>query len=532
MSPVVKTNRQRRSKAIRKLLTTSGLTHLPYLPTSIHLRAEIALYTCNILLICASSHNLYRHAYLTNAGDWKYLLAAAVWLGRHVFLRIICASSWVDVGDGMGDDRHVIRGLGYNRRRDFNVWLDQQKRNERGRSFVQSVYGWVKWIVSAMSPVNIMAKMVYLIKQYGMAGQYCDGSASRGVASAALMMHGTGGSFGSGIDDHHTSSRTNKHGYYGGQHSQTETHTNVILFLARVWGTLCALSSALWALIQSGDVGGETMGHIGATILRWFKSCLAIIVKPSQSSSDHYPGSQPGGKKSRRKQHNQTGFSDPRMSNIESSDRDSLDFLNGNLQMAFQIFPDHIRSRALHIQQMRTSEVFISLQKTWEAFPPAQMQIATVTFIILAWAWLFRVDDGYYYRIFLKYSDEDNDYSIMPNFGFHKNLAEEQNGGVHGGQLLAYWAGLSPPYVADIFDADAPSLLSMSFRMISYGTAASLLMYGRVLLPIPEFVAGTNVLKAVRAEARSLGTGAIGKNSLKHSKDDVPWMEHYKSIST
>eukprot|EP00956_Cyclotella_meneghiniana_P024412 scaffold48946_cov63-Cyclotella_meneghiniana.AAC.4 len=364
MSPVVKTNRQRRSKAIRKLLTTSGLTHLPYLPTSIHLRAEIALYTCNILLICASSHNLYRHAYLTNAGDWRYLLAAAVWLGRHVVLRIICASSWVDVGDGMGDDRHVIRGLGYNRRRDFNVWLDQQKRNERGRSFVQSVYGWVKWIVSAMSPINIMAKMVYLIKQYGMAGQYCDGSASRGVASAALMMHGTGGSFGSGIDDHHTSSRTNKHGYYGGQHSQTETHTNVILFLARVWGTLCALSSALWALIQSGDVGGETMGHIGATILRWFKSCLAIIVKPSQSSSDHYPGSQPGGKKSRRKQHNQTGFSDPRMSNIESSDRDSLDFLNGNLQMAFQIFPDHIRSRALHIQQMRTSEVFISLQKT------------------------------------------------------------------------------------------------------------------------------------------------------------------------
>ena len=434
----------------------------------------------------------------------------------------------MDVGDGIGD-RHVIHGLGFNRRRDFDVWLEQHQ--PMGRSFVRIVYGWFRWIVRAMSPLNVMAKMVYLMKQYGMAGQYCDGSASRGVASAALMMHGTGGIFGSGIDDHHTSSRTNKHGYYGGQHSQTETHTSVILFLARIWGTLCALSSALWALIQSGDVGGETMGHIGATILRWLKSCLAVIVKPSQSSSDHSPGNQQsGGKKSRRKQHNQAGFSDPHITNTGASDRDSLDFLNGKLQMTFQIFPDHIRSRALHIQQMRTSEVFISLQKTWEAFPPAQMQIAIVTFIMLSWAWLFRVDDGYYYRIFFKNSDEDND-PIMPNFGFHKNLVEEQNGGVNGGYLSAYWAGLTPPHVPDIFDADAPSFFNISFRMISYGTAASLLMYGRVLLPIPEFVAGTNVLKAVRAEARSL-TGAIGKNSLKHNKEGMPWMEQYKSITT
>jgi hypothetical protein len=367
------------------------------------------------------------------------------------------------------------------------------------------------------------------MKQYGMGGQYCDGSASRGGTSAAMMMYGMGGSFGGGLDDHHTSSKTSKHVHHGSQHfSQVEAHTVGILFVARVWGTVCALSSALWALVQSGDIGGETMGHVGATVLGWMKSCLAVFKSNSGPSEQYNASSQSGGKKSRRKQQNQGSGS-----GAGASDHDSLDFMNGRLQMMFEIFPDHIKSRALHIQQMRTSEMFIALQKTWEAFPPAQIQIAILTFIVLAFGWLFYMDDGYYYRLFLKNSDKDivTTDSLLPNFGFHRNsYFDEQNAG-HGGPPSAYWSGLTEPRVPDIFNANPPSFFNMVFRIVSFGTAASLFMYGRVLLPIPEFVAGTNVLKAVRAEARCIGAGAAGRSAIKQNKD-LPWVEQYKSITT
>lgn len=419
-------------------------------------------------------------------------------------------------------ERTVVDGLGHNRRKDFRVWMERQKNRRRRRSFLQIVFGWLKWIVGTLTPMNLMIKVVGFIKQYGMGGQYCDDSASRGVASAAMLMHGTGGSFGSAGDDHHPSFKASKHGHHG-QNSvcpQNETHTIAILFLARLWGTICALFSALWELVESGDVGGDTMGRVGGTIMGWMKSFLAVM-KPNTNSSSEYSGNQTIGKKSRKKQHN-----DPRA----SSDPDSLDFMNGNLQMIFQVFPDHIRSKALHIQQMRTSKMYITLQKTWEAFPPAQMQIAIITSLVIFGGWLFYVDDNY--RIFFDSFDEDNANtgSVLPNFGFHRNSFFDDHHG-NGGPLSAYWGGLTQPRIPDIFNADPPSFLSMVFRIVSFSTAASLLMYGRILLPIPEFVAGTNVLKAVRAEARNLGVGAAGRSSLKQNKD-LPWVERYKSITT
>jgi hypothetical protein len=72
------------------------------------------------------------------------------------------------------------------------------------------------------------------------------------------------------------------------------------------------------------------------------------------------------------------------------------------------------------------------------------------------------------------------------------------------------------------------------FLVITFGTASSLILYGRVMLPIPEFVAGTNVLKAIRAETRILGGGTgggTGKTSKLKDKD-LPWAENYKSITT
>ena len=425
--------------------------------------------------------------------------------------------------------RAVVNGLGYGRRRDFDVWLNSsQSSSKHGGSLIWVMFRLVKWLIGVVSPINIIAKSVYFIQEYGMGGQYCDGSASRGVASAAMLIYGTGN--GSAGDDHHASSKTSKHGHHG-QHSvspQTNTHKVGILLMARVWGTLCAFSSATWALIQSGDFGGETIGHIWKTILEMLKSCLAFI-KPNTSSSDHVTASQPGSKKNRRKQQNPASFGESRAS-TGVSDPDLP--ITGKMQIIFQIFPDHIRSRALYTQQMRTSEMFITLQRTSDAFPPAQMQIAALSFIILVFGWLFYVDDGYYYRIFLKNSDEDDvtTHSIMPNFGLQRSFFEEQNL-ANGGPYSAYWMGLTQPNIPDIFQTSPPSILDLVFRIISFGTMASLLMYGRILLPIPEFVAGTNVLKAVRTEARSLGAGAAGRTAIKQNKD-LPWVERYKSITT
>jgi hypothetical protein len=152
-----------------------------------------------------------------------------------------------------------------------------------------------------------------------MGGQYCDGSAARGIASAAILMYGTGGSSFGGVEDqYHTSSKTSKHAHHGGQHSvvfnqTTEKHSVGILFSARVWGTSCALSSALWSLVQTGEfVGGETMGHMGGTIWGWIKSCLTVWMPGSSSSEQqqHSSGqSGGGGKKNCKKQQNQ-GFID------------------------------------------------------------------------------------------------------------------------------------------------------------------------------------------------------------------------------
>eukprot|EP00804_Cyclotella_cryptica_P003419 CCRYP_018570-RA/>CCRYP_018570-RA protein AED:0.29 eAED:0.29 QI:0/-1/0/1/-1/1/1/0/838 len=526
------------SKLTRSIFTSIGLSHLPYITTSIHLRAELALLICNILLVAASSHNLYKNAYLTNSGDWKYLLAVSFWLGRHVFLRAVCTLSWVDVGSTIGE-RNVVNGLGWNRRRDFEAWAERQRHQYQGRSLFQMMYRWLRGIVGLFSPFNLMATLVRLIQQYAMGGQYCDGSAARGVASAAMMMYGgSGGNFGGGGDDSH-GSKTNKHvSHHHGVHSlhtqSMETHTIAMLFLARVWGTMCALSSALWALLRRGDVGGETFGLIGGTFCGWIKSCLAIV-RPTSSTLDQHLGNNTGSKKSRRKQQHsiQSTLNDPRVTLTGSSEHNSLDFMNGKLQLTFELFPDHIRSRAIHIQQMRTSEMFITLQKAWVSFPPAQFQIAIVTLTILLQGWLFQIDGGYYHLLFRSASsDEDNVTidSILPNFGFHRSHSYDEHSGNNGANQAAYWNGLTQPRIPDIFHSTPPSFITLLFRIVSFGTAASLLCYGRLLLPIPEFVAGTNVLKAVRAEARSLGAGAAGKNISKQNKD-LPWVERYKSIT-
>lgn len=181
--------------------------------------------------------------------------------------------------------------------------------------------------------------------------------------------------------------------------------------------------------------------------------------------------------------------------------------------------------------------MFIRLNKAWDSYiPPAQMQIAVMTLFLLVWVWLFYMDEGYY-RIFFKGASSDEDHvsidSLLPNFGFHRNSYLDEHSG-NGGHQAAYWSGLTQPHVPDVFNSQPPSFLCLLFRILSFGTAISVLIYGRVLLPIPEFVAGTHVLKAVRAEAKAKslgGSGALGRSASKQNKD-LPWVEQYKSITT
>ncbi|KAL7475063.1 hypothetical protein ACHAW6_000996, partial [Cyclotella cf. meneghiniana] len=523
------------SKLSRSILTAIGISHFLYIPTSIHLRAELALLICNVLLVAASSHNLYRNSYLTNSGDWTYLLTVCLWLGRHVFLRIMCTSSWVDAGSTIGD-RNVVNGLGWNRRRDFEAWADRQRNQKQGRFLFRMMYRWLRRTIGLLSPFNLMETLIRLIQQYAMGGQYCDGSAARGVASAAMILYGgSGGNFNGGGDDSHGPKAIKHHGGHSIHTQSIETQTIALLFLARAWGTIYALSYALCALVQRGDGGGETFGLIGGWFGGWIKSCLAIM-KPASSPSEQHVGNNTGSKKSRRKQQNytQSTFDNPRATIAGSPERNSLDFVIGKMQMTFKVFPDHIRSQALHIQQMRTSEMFIALKKAWDSFPPAQFQIVIVTLTILLQGWLFHIDGGYYHLFFRSVSSDEDHVttdSILPNFGFHKSHHHDEHSGNSGSNQAAYWNGLKQPRIPDIFHTPPPSFINLLFRIVSFGTAASVLCYGRLLLPIPEFVAGTNVLKAVRAEARILGAGATGKGASKQNKD-LPWVERYKSITT
>lgn len=401
-----------------------------------------------------------------------------------------------------------------------------------------------------------------------MAGQFCDASAANGVASVAMM---------GGTDDHmtihHHSSKgsLHSHGQYGslfGPYPQSnDVHAAVILSLARSWGTLCGLSFAIWSLLRGEGGGmrgavGEMVGLVGGVIWGWMKSCLSLVGIPISSSqselrsgfgSDTSMGSGGGNgggssKRQRKKQmQNQGGHSGDSHQHHSSSQRGSgsissesdrtLDFVAGKL--TFRLFPTAIRSQSLHVQQMRTSDMYRTLEKLREASPSSQLVVAMLATAFLICGWLFSLG-GYVWLVGDGTGTNGMDYqtveSNIPNFGGNPNQNNNPN---HNQQNDAghYWRNQSPFPAPATFDVQPPSWVSLMFLVISFGTAASLFFYGRIMLPIPEFVAGTNVLKAIRAETRILGGsgtgagGASGKSSKSKDKD-LPWAENYKSITT
>ena len=218
--------------------------HLPYLPTTLHLRLEFILWICTILFTISSSLVLYKQTYLHTYGDWVFLFTVGAWLGRHFLVRLMCTITWVDLGMVAGcssssnNNKSSHVGGSRRRRRAFDTWLIRHRRQ-------QSLYHRIRWLLSFISPYNIASKLVKFIYTCAMAGQYCDTSAANGVASAAMMMLATSG----GGDDHHLHShhfsKASSTHHVHGQHAAAQSfglrphsntmNTSIMLSLARLW---------------------------------------------------------------------------------------------------------------------------------------------------------------------------------------------------------------------------------------------------------------------------------------------------------
>lgn len=356
-------------------------------------------------------------------------------------------------------------------------------------------------------------------------------------------------------------------------------HIAIIISLSRTWGTLCGLTFAFWSLLRGEGGGvrgavGEFVWLAGGAVWGWIRSSLAFMglssSTTSSNSSSFHPSSKSQsdswwmngstgssdltfengkggggggnkrnkGKKSSNNQSHNNGdslSSNHRHSNSNGVTNNGIvevdsssEFVVGKL--TFHLFPISIRTQALHIQQMRTSEMYRLLEWTWEACPPLQLLVFILTAIFLMYGWLF-VLGGYAWILGNGHTTNDFFETVdnnIPNWEPNPNYSQ------HDGSNNHYWRTQSPFPAPPIFDVEPPSWVSLLFLVITFGTTSSLFLYGRIMLPIPEFVAGTNVLKAIREETRIIG-GVAGSGTHKTSKlkeKDLPWAENYKSITT
>eukprot|EP00569_Conticribra_weissflogii_P002720 CAMPEP_0171336950 /NCGR_PEP_ID=MMETSP0878-20121228/6380_1 /TAXON_ID=67004 /ORGANISM="Thalassiosira weissflogii, Strain CCMP1336" /LENGTH=941 /DNA_ID=CAMNT_0011838517 /DNA_START=32 /DNA_END=2857 /DNA_ORIENTATION=- len=578
---------------------------IPYLPTTLHLQNEIALWTCTILFTAASSHTLYRDSYLTTSGDYKFLFWVSMWLGRHWILRLLCTWTWVDIGrttlGGLfGVSNHEWKRKQYGsvinhcdggreRLRSFKKWTYQfhyRRTTQQGNVF-RAMYYRIRWLLTYLSPNSIYSAVMYVIQSWAMAGQYCDNSAFQGLAPGVIFLGGGAGGFGGfvgggdlDLHHHHSSKGSNKnvHSSLGGANSlfgsnpaSNETHAIVILSLSKIWGSLCGLSYAFWALFMRGEkvssgssgnsTGGSRSGTASGTGLKsdiqiWFLSLFASIGLASPISDTELIGSFggsniAGNRKIRRKNSSALNQVHSHLSHIDSSSQltpditsntlldssgNKLDLLSG--KCSFRIFPNQIRSHALHVQQMRTSQMYRILEKVWESSPPMQLVVAAGTGFFLFWGWTAKMG-GYRWLLANSIGVNGLDYmtveSNIPHFGQNPNTqnSDSENRNLH------YWANQTPFPAPPVFDVEPPSLSCLALLIVTFGTAASLVFFGRMILPIPEFVAGTNVLKAIRAETKILGSGGValggGGSANKWSKQkdkELPWSEQFRSITT
>lgn len=119
--------------------------------------------------------------------------------------------------------------------------------------------------------------------------------------------------------------------------------------------------------------------------------------------------------------------------------------------------------------------------------------------------------------------------NFFSNISFHPfRRGMSANEGITASHGIENFGVLRTLFESFEFDYGGVDMLWFFWMLVGSGTLPCLMIYGRVFLPIPDLVAGSNVLKAIRNEVRHFGR----HNSGKSRKDDssVPWAEQYKPI--
>jgi hypothetical protein len=166
-----------------------------------------------------------------------------------------------------------------------------------------------------------------------------------------------------------------------------------------------------------------------------------------------------------------------------------------------------------------TSSYYTSqASKLWKDYGPSlQMIIPAVTFMLIFWYGMAVDDIG------------------EPPYALTMNM-HTANGNNALGALEHGLGGNIKPHGA-YRKLTTPSWGQVLYCLSCFGTVLSIIMYGRIFLPIPDLVAGSNVLQAMRNESRQQyqmqqqrSQRSSRASRMQRENPDLPWLEYYKSI--
>ncbi|KAL3925104.1 MAG: hypothetical protein SGILL_000630 [Bacillariaceae sp.] len=162
-----------------------------------------------------------------------------------------------------------------------------------------------------------------------------------------------------------------------------------------------------------------------------------------------------------------------------------------------------------------TSSYYTSqASKLWREYGPSlQMIIPSITFAFIFWYGMVADD-----------LDEPANALTMNTHAASGNAAM--------GVLELGLGGVVKPYGA-YRKLTTPSWTQVLYCLSCFGTVLSIILYGRIFLPVPDLVAGSNVLKAMRNESKQYQMQQQKKSKtsrMQRDNPDVPWLEYYKSI--
>ena len=214
-----------------------------------------------------------------------------------------------------------------------------------------------------------------------------------------------------------------------------------------------------------------------------------------------------------------------------------------------------------------SSEVYwTNLARTFGPSPQLLLQVTTLCFLYFSWVYPLSEEGGGFVRYFSSiYTDVlqvlRDVYNIATNrdvIYYHYGRHDTTSGPLVSNHALILetlnGAGPAMGYSGEItidntqsfgmyqhtFD---PTYIDLSYYIILCGICLSMAFYGRILLPIPDLVAGSNTLSASKESAGSAsgsrgggGSGAQGPSAHGGGGGDTifvrPWLEQYQSIVT